>query len=178
MKSDQRGVFNHMLLVGIAMLLLVGGFVVWQLQDTDEPSPVIDESIPSQTQQQAQDNNQTSQPAQPVSERTKVATAELRAVGEFTGSGTAERWEQDGLYMLEVIAELDQPPEGRFYEGWIVGPSVISTGMLTDEGSGQWSNSFQSGESLFSYNKIIITLETSANGLDDIPEDHALEGSF
>ena len=166
MKINVHSMLDRLLAIGSIVLLLVGGFVVWQLQDTNDSYDTPDETL------------QTTQPMQPQSQRSNTAFASLQPAGNFVGSGTAERWEQEGLYRLEIIASLEQPPEGTSYVGWLVGPSVVSVGALVDEGGGEWSNTFKSGESLFNYNTIIITLESSLGDFDAKSALHVLEGAF
>ena len=84
----------------------------------------------------------------------------------------------EGEYVHTVTANLGDPAPGDFYEGWVVGPSVVSTGALEEEEDGVWTLVYTSTEDLSEHDRVVITEETSANGLDGIPEDHVLEGSF
>lgn len=102
---------------------------------------------------------------------------QLVAVGGYEGSGTATRT-ISGDFLHEVVAELGPPADGDFYEGWLVGPTVVSTGPLIDEGGGMWSLVFGNEDDLSQHNQVVITEETADNGFDGIPEDHVLEGSF
>lgn len=120
----------------------------------------------------------TSQPAPEASAPKNQETTTLKAVGNYKGSATATRSTVDGIFMHEVTAKLDDPAEGKFYEGWLAGPSVVSTGKMTKEADGTWSLIFRSNKDLSKHNQVVITEETEANGLDNNPEAHVLEGRF
>ena len=62
--------------------------------------------------------------------------------------------------------------------GWLVGSfGFVSTGKMVKEGN-QYVLQFESQEDMSSYKKVVITEETEANGLDNNPEAHVLEGNF
>ena len=107
--------------------------------------------------------------------------ATLEAVGTYTGSGSAESSYDGEMYSHKVTADIGDPAEGKFYEGWLVGSfGFVSTGKMVKEGN-QTSNyvlQFESQEDMSSYKKVVITEETEANGLDNNPEAHVLEGNF
>lgn len=174
-KLGQKGYIDQLLIIAIVLMLAVGGFILWQLQDAGDEEVATTET---QAPIESEPINETSMPAEEQVERTRVATAELTAVNGYIASGSAERWSADMLYMHEVIAELPELPAGKFYEGWLVGETVVSTGRLENELPGEWSLVYSSEEDLFNHNQIVITEETEANGLDGIPEIHVLEGSF
>jgi hypothetical protein len=48
---------------------------------------------------------------------------------------------------------------------------------MVKEGN-QYVLQFESQEDMSSYKKVVITEETEANGLDNNPEAHVLEGNF
>ncbi len=107
-----------------------------------------------------------------------IEEADLIAVNNYKGTGVATRT-ISGEYIHNVTANISAPAEGKFYEGWIVGPEgFISTGKLTQETEGSWSVVYVSNDNLASYNQVVITEETKANGLDNKPEAHVLEGKF
>jgi hypothetical protein len=118
-----------------------------------------------------------------------TATAgNLKAVGKFTGSGTAKStfFNYSGFvpakaseFKHTVKADLKAPAKGKFYEGWIVnGNSVISTGKLNLNKKGKWVAKFSGQKNLLNHTVVVVTEETSANGLDGIPETHVLEGNL
>ena len=104
--------------------------------------------------------------------------ATLEAVGTYTGSGSAESSYDGKMYSHKVTADIGDPAEGKFYEGWLVGSfGFVSTGKMVKEGN-QYVLQFESQEDMSSYKKVVITEETEANGLDNNPEAHVLEGNF
>jgi|TARA_Y100000310_G_scaffold69828_1_gene65376 hypothetical protein len=104
--------------------------------------------------------------------------ATLEAVGTYIGSGSAESSYDGKMYSHKVTADIGDPAEGKFYEGWLVGGfGFVSTGKMVKEGN-QYVLQFESQEDMSSYKKVVITEETEANGLDNNPEAHVLEGNF
>ena len=104
--------------------------------------------------------------------------ATLEAVGTYTGSGSAESSYDGKMYSHKVTADIGDPAEGKFYEGWLVGSfGFVSTGKMVKEGN-QYVLQYESQEDMSSYKKVVITEETEANGLDNNPEAHVLEGNF
>ncbi len=104
--------------------------------------------------------------------------ATLEAVGTYTGSGIAKSTYVDGKFVHTVDADIGDPAEGKFYEGWLVGGfGFVSTGKMVKEGN-QYVLQFESQEDMSSYGKVVITEETLADGLDNNPEAHVLEGNF
>ena len=84
----------------------------------------------------------------------------------------------DGKFVHTVDADIGDPAEGKFYEGWLVGGfGFVSTGKMVKEGN-QYVLQFESQEDMSSYGKVVITEETLADGLDNNPEAHVLEGNF
>lgn len=162
------------LAVFVIAAILILGFVVFTQSDDDEGSS--DVANPSSETEELPANN--SQPADDAVPAAVVEEAVLESVGTYTGDGLATRSFENGQFMHEVVANLDDPAEGKFYEGWLVGNGFISTGRLESEGDGEWSLVFTSDEDLRSRDEVVITEETEANGLDNMPEAHVLEGSF
>jgi hypothetical protein len=106
--------------------------------------------------------------------------AKLAAVGGYSGDGIATR-EWDGLAFIHTVtAKLSDPEDNKFYEGWLVIPEAgrfISTGRLEKSGGG-YALTYTDETDRSGYYRVVITEETLANGFDDIPEAHVLEGKF
>ena len=159
------------IVVFIVMALAVAGLVVVSGRTVDEPaeSESVAESLPTDT----------SQPADAAELPDVIEEATLTAVGSIKGSGGATRSFGTSGFNHEIVASLQLPAEGKFYEGWLVGDSVVSTGALTDEGDNEWSLVFTSDTDLRNgHDAIVVTEETLEDGLDGKPEKHVLEGSF
>ena len=166
---------NKKILITVAVLAVFGLGAFFFINNSDEDNASTANQASSEPSSQ---QTETSQPAEqaPIQDIQEIA---LLGVEGNTGSGTATRT-ISGEYVHTVIANVEDPAPGKFFEGWIVVNSsdFISTGELVKESEGEWSLTFTSGEDLSSYTNVVITEETSANGFDNIPEDHILEGSF
>jgi hypothetical protein len=144
---------------GVLLLVIVLALVVfgWFLLGNDSDKMESDEVVPTDVIEQE---------------------ATLEAVGTYTGSGSAESSYDGKMYSHKVTADIGDPAEGKFYEGWLVGSfGFVSTGKMVKEGN-QYVLQFESQEDMSSYKKVVITEETEANGLDNNPEAHVLEGNF
>lgn len=145
---------------------------VQNLESTPRPetAETTQETTPIETQEESQ-----------IEVEVNMDTTALETVGDYEGSGRATRIFEDGEFTHTVVAILDDPSEGKFYEGWLVTKTpeldFISTGRLTKSGS-NYTLEFRIDEDYSEYNEVVITEETEANGLDGIPEDHVLEGAF
>ena len=152
------------LLLAIVLALVVFG---WFLFANDSDKMESDEIVPTDVV-----------PTDVVPTDVIEQEATLEAVGTYTGSGSAESSYDGKMYSHKVTADIGDPAEGKFYEGWLVGSfGFVSTGKMVKEGN-QYVLQFESQEDMSSYKKVVITEETEANGLDNNPEAHVLEGNF
>ena len=105
-------------------------------------------------------------------------TAELFPVENYTGSGTATRTFIGDEFAHIVTAQLDDPADDMFYEGWLVREPIaegqFSTGKMEKIGNDYFLE-YTSDQNYPEHNTVVITLEKV---LDDISETHVLEGSF
>lgn len=177
LRKQQSGMVDLMLAGAILIVLLVGGFIVWQIQDSgDDEGSTAETTTAKADESEDSDDEQLTRPADGVEAPTQHGKAILVGQGY---DGEALRYEtSDDGYLLEIIADLPELEDGKFYEGWIIGDRVVSTGVLENEEGETWSQVFTSDEDFFDYDTIIITIESTADGLDDVPEEHILEGSF
>lgn len=114
---------------------------------------------------------------------TDVEKAELLPMEDSVGSGTGISYRgqvEEGVEYF-VVADLIDPPQGTFYEAWLVkeAPEIglTSIGMLekqddlyflrvlTEEGQAQ-------------YREMVITLESQGLGENEVPETEILRGVF
>jgi len=111
----------------------------------------------------------------------RIESAQLTALPGYDGGGLATRYLLDGKFRHYVEVDLPVAPNGKFYEGWLVKDEekseYFSTGTLTKAGE-KFVVNFESSDERYDYSKVVITLETTANGSDAKPEDHVLEGNF
>ena len=162
----------------VAVLIVVAlGVLLAVVLTRDSEESASNEALETSESQDAA--NETSAPADGVEPAANVEEIELMSVGDYEGDGTATRSFENGQFLHEVIANIDDPAEGKFYEGWLVGGGqILSTGELEKEDEGVYSLVFESDQDLTDRDQVVITEETLANGLDGNPEDHVLEGSF
>ena len=169
--------FGSQILVFAIIAFVIVGLVLF-VQGDDEDDVAEDSATASQLETSDPLPENTSQLADGEEAPRVVEEATLVAVNGYRGSGEATRSYQDGEFMHEIVADLDDPAEGKFYEGWLVGDRIVSTGRLENEGDNNWSLIFLSDEDLSSFDEVVVTEETEANGLDGIPETHVLDGTF
>jgi len=107
--------------------------------------------------------------------------ASLNSVETATGMGEAFKTYENGKFDLTVIANLETPMGGYFYQAWLVkgNPgdtnfSYVSIGKLTFSKGGYIVN-FTANKDYSDYKKVVVTTEKS---IDKTPEQHVLEGSF
>jgi hypothetical protein len=106
----------------------------------------------------------------------------LQTIGEVEAQGEATRLFVSDTFTHTVSTTLSEPQDGKFYEGWLVRPEpsfdFISTGKLTLNEYDEYALSYETDRDLREYVEVVITEETLANGLDNKPELHLLEGRF
>jgi len=104
-----------------------------------------------------------------------VEKAELSDVTGGSSTGIATRKYEEGKFTHAVLADLPEPAEGKFYEGWLVkGEEVVSTGRLR-VAKGGYLLEFESSTDYSDYKTVVVSEEEVA---DATPEKHILEGSF
>lgn len=101
--------------------------------------------------------------------------ADLSDVSGGNQMGLATEEIQNGNYSYTVMANLDDPMPGYFYQAWLVKDTTfVSLGKLELE-KGGWLVNFTTKENLSDHKKVWVTLEKT---FDMTPEKHILEGSF
>lgn len=107
-----------------------------------------------------------------------VQTANLAPVNDFEGSGQASRFFENE-YVLNIDAQLLDPPVGYFYEAWLQesGEEAISIGKVEKSGSA-YMLEYNNQDNMDSYTTVIISQETEESGQDNNMETKVLEGKF
>ncbi len=101
--------------------------------------------------------------------------ADLTDVSGGNQMGLATEENQNGSYSYTVMANLEDPVPGYFYQAWLVKDnSFVSLGKLELE-KGGWLVNLTTKENLSDHKKVWVTLEKI---FDNSPEKHILEGSF
>jgi hypothetical protein len=133
------------------------------------------------------DSNQVEEPVISSEEEVKITAmddpssiyTELEDLTEQGVVGGAYIVRIDGKLYHHVSANLNDPPEGQVYEGWLVRkePSLdfFSTGVMKRTPGGRYELTYKADQPYDVYNDVVITLESK---VDEIPEEHVLEGSF
>jgi hypothetical protein len=166
---------NILIVVGVLLIAIVVGGFVWYSRDSGD----LDEGQPTvTTTPEATSAADTAKEEKPEA---TIESTKLEAVGGYTGSGTATRSFDGSIFTHTVAADIGDPAQGKFYEGWLVDKSptlkFFSTGKMVKEG-GKYTLKFTAKQDYPDYPDVVITEETEANGLDGVPEAHVLEGSF
>ena len=169
------GFFNKGFIGFIAIAVLVGG-AIFLLRD--EADVVEKQELASQAELEEAEVAEVAEETQAEVEP-GLETIELSAVNDYDASGQATRnYSEDDGYSHNIVASLPELADGKFYEGWIVGQGqVISTGEVLPSGD-EWLLAYESEDNLLPQTDVVITIETRANGFDNIPEEHILEGQF
>ena len=164
-------------LIVILMLIALGGVFLLMSQDSEEST---DSAANSQQQVSVNDPAESEDGSSSVGDIAgEPKSADLLSVRDSDENGFAEVVTGDEGTMLTVSANLDPLPEGKFYEGWLVGGGrVISTGKLVEAEGGSFYQEYRSEENLSAQNNYVLTEETLADGLDGKPEAHVIEGMF
>jgi len=106
-------------------------------------------------------------------------TGALSDVAGGTASGSVGVDVITGVYHLyATFANLPEPAEGFFYEGWVVRTnpmSAVSTGALVKP-AGKYVNAYLSRTDLSDHASYVVTLEPNDN--DPAPGEHILEGAI
>lgn len=151
------------IVIGLIVLAVIAAVVYWVRRPKEKLTitpPSVEEKLEESFNLQIPDD---------------VEKAELSDVTGGNASGIATRKYEEGTFSHTVLADLADPPAGRFYEGWLVkGEKVISTGKFR-VAKGGYLLEFKSGTDYSDYGKVVVTLEEKD---DKTPETHVLEGTF
>ncbi|HEB13319.1 MAG TPA: hypothetical protein ENI11_06550 [Actinobacteria bacterium] len=152
---------------------LIGGAIFWQMNSGNGADSGTEKT---DTQETESGHAQTPEESQKAD---KVEEIKLKPVGSFKGKGVAKRAFDGNKYTYEVKAELNDPPIGKFYEGWLVKgkTAFISFGKI-DKVENEYFMEFTTGQGIGIYKEVVITEETIDDGFDSKPETRLLEGSF
>lgn len=182
MNQHQKGSIGATQLVLAVILIGFAAFVIWRVSETETATnessaaaTIASDSVPLDKRED-ESSPQPALDAEPITENAQETT--LEAVNDYAATGTATRAFNDTTFTHEVIMQAPPPADGKFYEGWLVGSSIVSTGKLVSEDENTWSLSFTSTDDLSQHTRVVITEETEADGLDGNPETHVLEGEF
>ncbi len=101
--------------------------------------------------------------------------ADLKDVSGGNQVGLVTLDKQNNQNVYTVLANLEDPAQGYFYQAWIVnGSNTVSLGQLNIE-KGGWLVNYTTLKDLSDHKSVWVTLERYN---DSTAEKHILEGSF
>lgn len=137
--------------------------------------PVQDAIVLEQTDDQ---EAEIAQDTAEVSIQQDAQQAVLRPVAGTYGSGSASSEFSAASFQHVVAVTLPNPPEGYFYEGWLIRSKpfdFFSTGRLIQHADDlEWYVLYKGAEDKLDYKKVVVTLEK--DDANPAPADHVLEG--
>lgn len=163
------------IVIGIIFLAIITALIIVVARKTRITPKLLPTPTPSPSVQQNIERrfNVTIPPS--------VEKAELSDVSGGNGEGVATREKQGTLNVYTILANLEDPQKGQFYQGWLIrgksGDSnyaVVSMGKLR-VAKGGWLGEFQSSADYSDYINVVVSLETKSTTK---PTKHILEGSF
>jgi len=106
--------------------------------------------------------------------------AVLKDVSGGYGVGLATKTVIGDEFIFSVSAQLSPPPDGKFYEAWLVKrtpePDVIPIGkLMNSETQHLWETTLRTLLEYSEYRQVSITLEKED---DNVPEKTILRGTF
>ena len=172
---------SRSILVGVVVVIIVILIVIFFVRRSqNENSNLVNSNIPfpqatSAFESQLQNNFGITVPSSAVKANLVDVTG-----GNQMGLATFDKQslpdgKLSGQNDYTVIANLEDPATGYFYEAWLANNTdVIPLGQL-NIAKGGWLLDYTTPKDLTDHKKVWITLE-SVN--DNTPEKHILEGSF
>src|SRR5260221_3050667 len=158
-------------LVGLAVLILIVLVVIFLVRRHQDAITPFSSPVPTTVsvyQQQLKNNFGIVVPDTAIK-------ADLKDVSGGNQVGLATLDKATGQNVYTVLANLEDPTPGYFYQAWLVnGNNTISLGQLSIE-KGGWLVNYTSSKDLSDHKTVIVTLEKYN---DSTPEKHILEGSF
>lgn len=101
--------------------------------------------------------------------------ADLHDVSGGNQAGIVTKDSENGQSVYTVIANLEDPNPGYFYQAWVVKDSdYVSLGKL-ELAKGGWMVTLRTSRDLSDHKTVWVTQEKT---FDNVPEKHVLEGSF
>ena len=158
------------IVIGLVVLAVLAGIIFWFRKPKEEFKVP---EIPSVEEKMEEFFN--------VEIPEDIEKAQLKDVIGGDALGIATRNYENGTFVHVVLADLPNPEEGFYYEGWLVRGKegdddfdYISTGKMR-LAKGGYLLEFESSTDYLDYQEVVITLEKTE---DNLPEKHVLEGTF
>lgn len=162
------------IVIGLLLLTLVSGYYIWQTARTSNDMQITEENtnVLSSTEEKLEETFNIQIPDD-------VEKISLEDKKDQDATGIATRKYTDDTFIHSVLADLPDPADGEFYQGWLVKgedeqEDIRKTSKLRIA-KGGYLLEFEAGEDLTDYNKVIISKETTD---DSEMEEIVLEASF
>ena len=159
------------IVIGIGILLLLAGVVFFR-QKGQEENLVVPQTLSVEDQIEKSFNIQIPE---------DVDKAELKDTTGAGSSAIATRKFENGKFEFSVLADLPDPAQGQFYQGWLIKGeegsddfSSVSAGKMRIA-KGGWMIEYNSATDYSDHGKVVVSLEKT---LDSNIEEKVLEGSF
>lgn len=181
MSENQQSTIDRKTVIIVVMIMVVAALAFWSVQQSGDDMDKTQEMNSKQsTADTTSDLSIPELKSEDYDECGEGESIELGAVNGFSGNGNAVRSYCNGEYHLVTTSNIGEPPEGKFFEGWLIGLRVISTGAFEKQDDGSYVNEFTANSNYIElgYDRVVITEENKADGLDEEHGGHVLEGSF
>lgn len=178
-RNFQKGQGALIFVIFVAVILLIGGFVLYT--QTQTPQTTTPRNKASQSTGEFTDTGGDPLENQDLLDDLindpNSLSGTLEDVSGGNSSGIAYVLRKDGKLWHTVNANLPEPPLGTVYEGWLVNKTpalaFFSTGLLEKQDNGAYTLSYTNQSPFFGYDEVVVTIESE---VDEIPEEHILEG--
>lgn len=153
------------IVIGVIIVAIIAGIIYWARTPgqtpIEIPEPTTEEKIEEQFKIEIPED---------------ADKAELKDIKGGNASAITTRSFENGTFTHAVLADLPEPGENKFYQGWLVNDwgDFVSTGVL-GIAKGGYVLEFSSTQDYTDYNEVVITLEEKK---DSTPETHILKGEF
>lgn len=162
------------IVIGLLLLTLVSGYYIWRSAQTADKMQIDEESanVLSSTEEKIEETFNVEIPDD-------VEKISLEDQKDQDSTGIATRKYADETFTHSVLADLPDPDDGKFYQGWLVkGEGENEETKKTSKlriAKGGYLLEFESNQDLREYNKVIISEEAAD---DNQIEDVVLQSTF
>lgn len=160
------------IVIGFIVLIILG-IGVLSLRGSQNQVPKLPSSTPISNEQKIESNFKVNIPDD-------MEKVELKDVSGSNNIAIATRKFENGKFTLTILADLNDPFSGSFFQAWIAKDAdqerskYLSLGKLIIA-KGGWILEYQSKTNYMDYKNVLITQETKT---DSVFEKKILEGSF
>ncbi len=156
--------------IAIGITILVVGLVAIYLFRHRKAANPVATPLPTQTSafEQKLENNFN------ITIPDNVVKTDLKDVANSGGQGIVTVEDKNNMKAYTVIADLEDPGSGYFYEAWLVDGSNVTPMGILYQGKGGWMFNFETKD-LGTHKTVWVTLERIN---DRTPEKRILEGTL